>query len=151
MVSIFVDLFLGDKEDAADKTLLMEHGITHVVNCAARIPCYFPEHFQYLALHMEDPYEGFPSLIPTFCAFIDKARLHGKVLVHCRHGLSRSASVILAYLGHLGYRFDQALDRVLSCAAIRPHSYFLTELQARCRPSINPKRARKLVRRIVKY
>ncbi|GJJ08333.1 hypothetical protein Clacol_002544 [Clathrus columnatus] len=51
--------------------------------------------------------DGIDSLRPAFasiCAWIDKARMEGgKVLVHCRVGVSRSATVTIAYvMKHLG-------------------------------------------------
>lgn len=150
MRAILCDLYLGNKEDASNRALLAEHQITHVVNCAAALPCFFPEELCYLSLEMEDPDESFLSWVPIANAFIDQARGTGRVLVHCRKGLSRSPSIILAYLGHMGFRFDQALEHLLARAVIGPHSYFLDRLQETMRPSRYPRRISKLLRRITK-
>lgn len=46
--------------------------------------------------------DGIDSLRPAFasiCAWIDRARIEGgKILVHCRVGVSRSATVTIAYV-----------------------------------------------------
>ena len=89
-------------------------------------------------------------MIPESNLFIDSARAKGRVLVHCRKGLSRSPSMIMAYLGHLGFRFDQALEHMLRRADIFPHSYFLRQLQRSMRPSTQPKLAEKWLRKIAK-
>jgi protein-tyrosine phosphatase len=150
MRAILCDLYLGDRHDASNVSLLRENQITHVVNCAADLANPFPGEFCYLSLEMEDPDERFVEVIPESNLFIDQARERGRVLVHCRKGLSRSPSIIMAYLGHMGFRFDQALEHILLRADIGPHSYFLRYLQQSMRPSIQPKRAEKWLRKISK-
>jgi protein-tyrosine phosphatase len=150
MRAIFCDLYLGDRHDAANLSLLREHQITHIVNCAIHLEDPFPEEFTYLSLALEDPDERFGEVIPESNLFIDRGRERGRVLVHCRKGLSRSPSIIMAYLGHLGFRFDQALEHMLLRADIFPHSYFLRQLQRRMRPSLRPKLAEKWLRKIAK-
>jgi hypothetical protein len=41
MWTIFDNLFLGNREDACDRQRLREAGITHILNCAEELPCYF--------------------------------------------------------------------------------------------------------------
>merc|ERR1712178_449691 len=54
------------------------------------------------------------SLLPMHIDFIDKALAEGgKCLVHCRMGVNRSASVVLAYLmARRGFSFDQAARHI---------------------------------------
>jgi protein-tyrosine phosphatase len=150
MNRILFDLFLGDRHDAENLPSLRAHQITHVVNCAQGLRCPFPDDFLYLSLEMEDPDECFAQSAKISNRFIDAARGKGNILVHCRKGLSRSPSIIMAYLGHMGFRFDQALEHMLTRADISPHSFFLRELQRMLRPSDHPKRAEKWINKIAK-
>lgn len=102
-------LYLGDHLDAADQYLLSGMGITHVLNCAYEVPCYFQSSFEYLHLELNDPDPGFAECIEDLCVFIDAGRSAGGVLVHCRAGLSRSPSAIIAWLCHHGRTVEQSL------------------------------------------
>lgn len=63
--------------------------------------------------------------------FIDESRHYGNVLVHCRQGVSRSASVVLAYLmktKHLSY--DEAFAFVKARRPrVSPNSSFSKQLR----------------------
>lgn len=55
----------------------------------------------------------------------------GVVLVHCAAGVSRSASIAIAYLiTHLGYPYYRAYDRLKAARPIiRPNKSFVAQLQ----------------------
>lgn len=93
-------LLLGDREDAADLDGLLHRGVTHVINAARQLPNSFPQHMHYLKLKLEDSRKQ--DIRPVFeqaFATIDHARsTGGRVLVHCVAGVSRSATLVLAYL-----------------------------------------------------
>lgn len=108
MWKVIPNLYLGDRDDSRDRALLGKHGITHIVNCAARLPCVFPKEFRYLALELEDPDREFSKRVPAAIKFIDEGRAGGAVLVHCGAGVSRSAAVVLSYLCHLGRPMREA-------------------------------------------
>jgi protein-tyrosine phosphatase len=128
-------LYLGDGRDAKDHSLLMSVGITHILNCAVDVPCWYPEDFRYLHLELTDPDPEFHEHIEPLCAFIHRGRKRGAVLVHCRAGLSRSPSAILAYLCRQGMSLQGALRllqrRVGESAAqfIEPDASFLEQLE----------------------
>src|SRR5262245_7117809 len=106
------DLFLGDRSDAGDSDRLRKRGITHIVNCSKELPCCFEDEFEYLWLRMEDPDPTYADKIEAFCKFMDKGREHGKVMVHCTGGVSRSPAVILAYLCHFDGSLENAVTRL---------------------------------------
>jgi len=94
-------LFIGNQRDAANKERLTELGITHVMNVTALLPMPFEsEGISYKRLPASD--SGSQNLKQYFTEaieFIDSAReLNGKVLVHCQAGVSRSPTIVLAYL-----------------------------------------------------
>merc|ERR1719329_601710 len=81
-------------------------------------------------------------ILPTHIDFIDNALGEGgRCLVHCRMGVNRSASVVVAYLmARRGYSYSQAVKYV---AARRPkigiHPFYegqLRALPAGCFPSV---------------
>lgn len=128
-------LYLGDQRDAADKVLLRSMRITHVLNCAVEIPCYFERHLTYLQLPLNDPDFGFSDWIDELCQFIDTGRKTGRVLVHCRQGLSRSPSAIVTYLCHRGKTVDEALELLRQRVGesedefFPPHEVFLDQIR----------------------
>jgi protein-tyrosine phosphatase len=125
---ILPDLFLGDRGDAADRERLRKRGITHIVNCSKELPCHFEGEFIYLWLKMEDPDPAFAGKIREFCEFIDAGRGHGKVMVHCTGGVSRSPAVILAYLCQLNGSLEQAAERLSRAVQTGIDESFLYQL-----------------------
>ncbi|PPQ65736.1 hypothetical protein CVT24_011769, partial [Panaeolus cyanescens] len=74
-----------------------KHRITHIVSVCPDYPSTGPNH---LAVPIEDSeYDNLLAYLPTICDFVEDAvKGHGRVLVHCVMGISRSASAVAAYL-----------------------------------------------------
>jgi protein-tyrosine phosphatase len=134
MWRILHNLYLGDVQDARNRFVLEQYGITHILNCAAEIRCFFRGDFRYLHLKLNDPDPAFSDNIPKICRFIRAGRRRGAVLVHCRMGCSRSPAAILAYLCRQGRPLEEAL-RILQKGVsdesgfIEPHPVFLEQLE----------------------
>jgi protein-tyrosine phosphatase len=124
MWRILQNLYLGDRRDAHDFDLMKHMGITHILNCALELPCWYPREFTYKHLELTDPDPEFHGTIEAFCAFIRRGRKPGSVLVHCSAGLNRSPAVILAYLCHRGKSLPEALDHLQECVE-EPRGYFI--------------------------
>jgi hypothetical protein len=128
MIQILEGLYLGNREAARDLRRLREAGITHVVNCADELPNYHDDHLVYLALRLRDPDPNLGRHLARACAFIDQARKDGRVLVHCYAAVSRSPTVVLGYLCHLGHSLEQAARLLGQTAWTDPDLLFLRQL-----------------------
>jgi Dual specificity phosphatase, catalytic domain len=61
--------------------------------------------------------DEFEAALRLALPFIKRRQVHGNVLVHCAAGMSRSVSVIAAYLCESGATPDEAFDRVAEAKA----------------------------------
>ena len=125
---VWDSLFLGGQRDASALGLLKKRGITHIVNCACELPCYFPNDFEYISLGLNDPDPDFIKHIESVCQFIDAGRLKGNVLVHCTAAVSRSPAVVLAYICHLGHSLEVARKLLNQRVATNPDPLFIIQL-----------------------
>jgi protein-tyrosine phosphatase len=103
---------IGSKKAALDTSWQQRTGITHILCCAAELKrAHLPGGSKAkptpggpLRMHvgLDDrvmPSEQAVQLLMKGAAFIEEAlRSGGHVLVHCKHGRNRSASVVCAYL-----------------------------------------------------
>lgn len=118
---------------------LSANGITHVVS-ATRAPSVRVADVAYLSLDLEDvPTQQLGEALISVSRFIHEARSAmgpsgggGKILVHCKQGVSRSVSLVLGYLiTHQGLPFDLALSLVLAAhSTARPNVGFEAQLRA---------------------
>ena len=109
------ELFIGSYESASDKKILSKLGITHIVVAGSCLTENFPDTFKYFSLDIEDyGNQNISKHFSTSYDFIDEAiNNKGKVLVHCAAGISRSSSILIAYLMKKNkVKFDFALSFV---------------------------------------
>jgi hypothetical protein len=111
---------------------LLAAGFSHVVNAGAF--AYDKGPLLYLDIPVVDSREtDLGQYFEESNRFIDSARAaHGQVLVHCRAGRSRSATLVCAYLiAKGGLQTEEALQLVRSARPIaQPNPSFLEQLQA---------------------
>ncbi|CAH1403900.1 unnamed protein product [Nezara viridula] len=112
---------------------LGEFKVCHILNVTREIDNFFPGMFDYLNIRVYDDEKT--DLLKhwdnTF-KYISKAKKDGsKVLVHCKMGVSRSASVVIAY-AMKAYSWDlkKALNYVQNKRqCIKPNSSFISQLE----------------------
>ena len=94
-------LYLGSVYASKDKAFLQKHGIKYILNCALSIckPLEDKE-FTTWAIDIKDgPSENIECLFYPCFEFIERCRKEGKkILVHCQQGISRSTTIVFAYL-----------------------------------------------------
>ncbi|XP_014167390.2 dual specificity protein phosphatase 4 [Geospiza fortis] len=99
-VEILPFLYLGSAYHAARRDMLDALGITALLNVSSDCHNHFEGHYQYKCIPVEDNHKAdISSWFMEAIEFIDSVKeCCGRVLVHCQAGISRSATICLAYL-----------------------------------------------------
>ncbi|XP_010184107.1 PREDICTED: dual specificity protein phosphatase 13 isoform B-like [Mesitornis unicolor] len=137
---VWPNLYVGDLYVARDKTQLSQMGISHVVNAAAgRFHIDTGRNFykdlpvDYYGVEAEDNPNFDLSIYFYPVARYIRAALNsprGKVLVHCAMGISRSATLVLAFLMICeDMSLTEAIQTVRAHRGICPNFGFLKQLQ----------------------
>ncbi|XVF23798.1 hypothetical protein REPUB_Repub13aG0070100 [Reevesia pubescens] len=126
-------IYLGGDAVARDREILKQNRITHVLNCVGFVcPEYFKADFAYRTLWLQDsPSEDITSILyDVFDYFEDVREQGGRVFVHCCQGVSRSTSLVIAYLmWREGQSFDDAFQYVKAARGIAdPNMGFACQL-----------------------
>ncbi|XP_054786648.1 protein-tyrosine-phosphatase MKP1 [Prosopis cineraria] len=126
-------IYLGGDAVARDREILKQNGITHILNCVGFVcPEYFKSDFVYRTLWLQDsPTEDITSILyDVFDYFEDVREQNGRVFVHCCQGVSRSTSLVIAYvMWREGQSFDDAFQYVKAARGIAdPNMGFACQL-----------------------
>lgn len=128
---IIPGLYLGNYEAASDRSLLESLGITHILTVASDLYPLFPDNFTYLQITALDTNtEDLFKVFSTTHNFISAALNTGKILVHCLMGISRSSTIVIAYLMRSqSIKYSQALELTVSHHSIAdPNLNFVRQL-----------------------
>ncbi|CAM2116875.1 unnamed protein product [Caretta caretta] len=95
-------LFLGNERDAQDLERMLSLNVGHVLNVTTHLPLYHAQsgHLRYKRLPATDnSRQDLRQYFEEAFEFIEEAHQRGKgVLIHCQAGVSRSATIVIAYL-----------------------------------------------------
>ncbi|KAL0272423.1 UNVERIFIED_CONTAM: hypothetical protein PYX00_005397 [Menopon gallinae] len=130
---IFEHVYLGSEWNASNHEELQKNGVRHILNVTREIDNFFPGMFNYLNIRVYDDEKTdlLKHWDDTF-KYISRARAEGsKVLVHCKMGVSRSASVVIAYaMKAYNWDFKKAYDYVKQKRnCIKPNCSFMSQLE----------------------
>lgn len=136
ITEIIPGLYMSDLSAAESSKTHDYYGITHVLSVMPGnviLPRTSRPSPKTLQIPIRDtPFEELAGHLSQTSAFINDAlRKRGCVLVHCVQGMSRSASVIAAYLmAANGWSVREAVDFVRSrSSSAQPNTGFLGQLQ----------------------
>ncbi|XP_006925095.1 protein phosphatase Slingshot homolog 2 isoform X1 [Pteropus alecto] len=130
---IFEHVFLGSEWNASNLEDLQNRGVRYILNVTREIDNFFPGLFEYHNIRVYD--EEATDLLAYWndtYKFISKAKKHGsKCLVHCKMGVSRSASTVIAYaMKEYGWNLDRAYDYVKERRTVtKPNPSFMRQLE----------------------
>ncbi|XP_041846041.1 protein phosphatase Slingshot homolog 3 isoform X2 [Melanotaenia boesemani] len=130
---IFDYLYLGSEWNAANFEELQKNNVGYILNVTREIDNFFPESFTYMNVRVYDveATDLLPHWTDTY-NFINTARKSGQaVLVHCKMGVSRSASTVIAYaMKQQHWPLEVALPYVRDRRSIvKPNEGFMKQLQ----------------------
>lgn len=130
---IIENLYISDFSSACDKEKLQELGITHIVCVIAGVDKIYPDTFTYYTINICDRnHVDIKNYFNECSEFIDNAiKNGGKVLVHCKCGISRSSTMIGAYLiskkEYTAEKAIQLMKEKRNC--VNPNDGFIKQLQ----------------------
>merc|ERR1719336_2637747 len=124
-------LWLGNAGCAFNLSWLQDHKITAVLNVSKQ-PSLFPEYFRYKEVPIEDAdWEDIDAHFNSCIRFIDdEIKNDGRVLVHCKRGISRSATIVVAFMMFKnGFTLEEAFSFVqLRRSVVDPNEGFVRQL-----------------------
>ncbi|XP_077579063.1 protein phosphatase Slingshot homolog 2 isoform X1 [Stigmatopora nigra] len=130
---IFEHVYLGSEWNASNLEELQNSGVNYILNVTREIDNFFPGMFEYHNIRVYD--EEATNLLEYWnetYKFITKAKKAGaKCLVHCKMGVSRSASTVIAYaMKEYGWTLDAAFEHVKERRAVtKPNPSFMKQLE----------------------
>jgi hypothetical protein len=147
-------LLLGRREVSNNQSLLLQMGVTHILNMTSDLPCLFPNSFIYQRVPIKDSLtadlaahfttiinflkrvekcKGRVSAVPAgvpYLTTLTMYRAFSQVLVHCTIGASRAPSAVLSYLVYVkGVPLGDAYNLLMVLRPlVQPNQHFLFEL-----------------------
>ena len=132
-IEIIPHLYLGSIGSASNLKELQNCKITHIVCCARGIKNFFPNNFKYLNLDLLDSETvDIKKYFEESGKFINEAiKNNGNVLVHCHAGVSRSSTILIAYvMKYQGMKLDKVLELLRSKREkVNPNEGFIKQLK----------------------
>ena len=129
---ILPGLFLGNGASSANARFFRHANITRVINCTDSLPNQLERTAEYHRVPVEDSIDAdLLAHLDDALDVIARSRSRGDgVLVHCQQGVSRSASVVIAFcMREHGMDLREALQHVHQRRWVRPNEGFLMQLQ----------------------
>ncbi|XP_065106802.2 protein phosphatase Slingshot homolog 1 isoform X1 [Paramisgurnus dabryanus] len=129
---IFDHLYLGSEWNASNLEELQETGVGYILNVTREIDNFFPGTFCYhnVRVYDDEATDLLAHWNETYNFIVKAKRNRSKCLVHCKMGVSRSASTVIAYaMKEYGWSLEKAYNFVKEKRSIaRPNASFMRQL-----------------------
>ncbi|XP_040011760.1 protein phosphatase Slingshot homolog 1 [Xiphias gladius] len=129
---IFDHVYLGSEWNASNLEELQETGVGFILNVTREIDNFFPGTFSYhnIRVYDEEATDLLAHWNDTYNFIVKAKKNHSKCLVHCKMGVSRSASTVIAYaMKEYGWSLEKAYNFVKQKRSItRPNPGFMRQL-----------------------
>ncbi|MGH0190640.1 UNVERIFIED_CONTAM: hypothetical protein FKN15_048487 [Acipenser sinensis] len=129
---IFDHLYLGSEWNASNLEELQSSGVGYILNITREIDNFFPGLFAYhnIRVYDEEATDLLSHWNDTYNFIVKAKKNHSKCLVHCKMGVSRSASTVIAYaMKEYGWSLEKAYNYVKQKRSItRPNAGFMRQL-----------------------
>jgi len=132
-IKILDNLYIGDYKSSISKTYLQNKNITHILCVGKEMENFFQNNFIFMKLDVLDSEdEDILSEFEKVFNFIEEGRSEGGILVHCYGAISRSPTILIAYLiKKLLIPYEDAFNMVKAIKSdINPNEGFLRRLKA---------------------
>ncbi len=129
-IKIINNLYLGNASTAKDLNLLKLYGIKVIVSLSGNF--HYPSEFICLHNHFSDTGQSeIISHLQQCTEFIYQQITKYPILVHCQGGVSRSPTIILAYLvKYTSMSFDESITHLTTCRpSVRFKPHFINQIQ----------------------
>nr|XP_055055416.1 protein phosphatase Slingshot homolog 1 [Misgurnus anguillicaudatus] len=129
---IFDHLYLGSEWNASNLEELQDSGVGYILNVTREIDNFFPGTFCYCNVRVYD--DETTDLLAhwneTYNFIVKAKKNNSKCLVHCKMGVSRSASTVIAYaMKEYGWSLEKAYNFVKQKRSIaQPNPAFMKQL-----------------------
>ncbi|XP_058473890.1 protein phosphatase Slingshot homolog 1 isoform X1 [Solea solea] len=129
---IFDHVYLGSEWNASNLEELRDCGVGYILNVTREIDNFFPGMFSYhnVRVYDEDATDLLAHWNDTYNFIVKARKNNSKCLVHCKMGVSRSASTVIAYaMKEYGWSLEKAYNFVKQKRSIaQPNSGFMRQL-----------------------
>ncbi|XP_066546040.1 protein phosphatase Slingshot homolog 1 [Amia ocellicauda] len=129
---IFDHLYLGSEWNASNLEELQDSGVGYILNVTREIDNFFPGMFSYhnIRVYDEEATDLLAHWNDTYNFIVKAKKNHSKCLVHCKMGVSRSASTVIAYaMKEYDWSLEKAYNYVKQKRSItRPNAGFMRQL-----------------------
>lgn len=131
-VKIVDGVYLGSYKTSMSRTTLSARNISHILCVGSEMENILREDYKFMKLDVTDTEdENILFNFESVFNFIEDGKSQGGVLIHCYGGISRSPTIVIAYLMKKNMiSFEQAFNTVKELKSdINPNEGFLQKLQ----------------------
>ncbi|XP_028830075.1 protein phosphatase Slingshot homolog 1 [Denticeps clupeoides] len=129
---IFDHLYLGSEWNASNLEELQESGVGYILNVTREIDNFFPGTFAYhnVRVYDDEATDLLAHWNDTYNFIVRAKKNNSRCLVHCKMGVSRSASTVIAYaMKEHGWSLEKAYNFVKQKRSIAcPNASFMRQL-----------------------